>query len=106
MTERCHGVPSVQDFHPDIFVVEENFAVRGDQKFGQPIEARCIARTIGSGERVNLYAFDLQVNAIDCDKALELFDEVSGLSRRCLLLGQTPWEPSGFCSAVTGSCFI
>jgi hypothetical protein len=33
---------------------------------------------MGAGVRVDLSAFDLQVNAIDGDKAFELFDEVSG----------------------------
>jgi hypothetical protein len=47
-------------------------------KFGQQIEDRCLARNMGSGERVDLSAFDLQVNAIDGDKAFELFDEFSG----------------------------
>jgi len=47
-------------------------------KFGQQIEDRCLARTMGSGERVDMSAFELQVNAIDGDKAFELFDEVSG----------------------------
>lgn len=96
----------MQYFHPDVFVVEENCSARGDQKFGQKIEDRYLAHTIGSDERVNLSALDLQVNAIDGDKSFELFDEVSGLSRRCLLLGQTPLEPSDFHCAVTVSRFI
>lgn len=96
----------MQYFHTDVFVVEENFAARGNQKFGHPIEDRFLARTVGSDERVNLSALNLQVNAINGDKAFELFDEISGLSRRCLLLGQTPLESSGFHCAVTVTRFI
>lgn len=58
--------------------VEHDLPARRDQEFGQQVEYGGLAGAIGSDQGVDLPTSNLQIDAIDGHKALELLDEIMG----------------------------
>ena len=59
--------------------VEQDLTAGRDQELGQQVEDGCLARTVGTDQGMNLAALHAQIDTVDRNKALELFDELSSL---------------------------
>lgn len=57
----------------DVIAVVKNLAFGWLQKLGQQVETRCLAGAIGSDQRMDVPAPDLQIDILDGNEAGKLF---------------------------------
>ena len=65
-------------FGGDVLAIEQDLPTCGNQEFGEQVEDRGFACTVGPDERVDLPTLHIQVDTVDCDKTLELLHELAG----------------------------
>jgi hypothetical protein len=68
----------------NVLAIEQNLTTGGNVKFGQQIENSGFASTIRADQGMDLASLDIEVNATDGDKALELFHKFIGFQNEII----------------------